>query len=76
MIATEGGCFRANGARRRYPELRAAGYPIDSGAVESSANHVIQQRMKRAGCHWSERGGQALVVLCAQHASTQPAQAA
>jgi hypothetical protein len=58
----------------RYPELRAAGYPIGSGAVESSAKHVIQQRMKRASCRWSERGDQALVILCAQHATTQPAQ--
>ena len=59
----------------RYPEFRAAGYPIGSGAVESSAKHVIQQRLKRAGCRWSERGGQALIVLCAQHA-THRAQAA
>jgi hypothetical protein len=74
-IAMERGYFQSNRERMRYPEFRAAGYPIGSGAVESSAKHVIQQRLKRAGCRWSERGGQALIVLCAQHA-TQRAQAA
>jgi hypothetical protein len=68
-IATERGYFQANRERMRYPEFRAAGYPIGSGAVESSAKHVIQQRMKRAGCRWSEHGGQAVTVLCAQHAT-------
>jgi len=75
VVATERGYFRANRERMRYPELRAQGLPIGSGAVESSAKHVIQQRMKRSGCRWSDGGGQALAVLCAQHA-TQRAQAA
>jgi hypothetical protein len=68
-VATERAYFQTNRERMRYPEFRAAGYPIGSGAVESSAKHVIQQRLKRAGCRWSERGGQALIVLCAQHAT-------
>jgi hypothetical protein len=68
-VATERGYFQTNRERMRYPEYRAAGYPIGSGAVESSAKHVIQHRLKRAGCRWSERGGQALIVLCAQHAT-------
>jgi hypothetical protein len=74
-VATERGYFTTNRERMRYPEFRAAGYPIGSGAVESSAKHVIQQRLKRAGCRWSDRGGQALVVLCA-HYATQRAKAA
>lgn len=74
-LATERGYFQTNRARMDYPAFRAAGYPIGSGAVESSAKHVIQQRMKRAGCRWSDGGGQALAVLCAQHA-TQQARAA
>jgi hypothetical protein len=74
-IATERAYFQTNRARMRYPEFRADGLPIGSGAVESSAKHVIQQRLKRAGCRWSEPGGQALGVLCAFHA-TQRAQAA
>jgi hypothetical protein len=74
-VATERGYFQTNRARMDYPAFRAAGYPIGSGAVESSAKHVIQQRMKRAGCRWSDRGGQALAVLCAHHA-TEHARAA
>lgn len=69
IVATERGYFQTNRARMDYPAFRAAGYPIGSGAVESSAKHVIQQRMKRAGCRWSDDGGQALAVLCAQHAT-------
>ncbi len=72
-MATERGYFQTNRARMAYPAFRAAGYPIGSGAVESSAKHVIQQRMKRAGCRWSERGGQALAVLCAHHATATAA---
>jgi len=74
-VATERGYVQTNRARMDYPTFRAAGYPVGSGAVESSAKHVIQQRMKRAGCRWSDRGGQALAVLCARHA-TQCAKAA
>jgi len=74
-LATERGYFQTNRARMDYPAFHEAGYPIGSGAVESSAKHVIQQRMKRAGCRWSDDGGQALAVLCAQHA-TEHAQAA
>jgi hypothetical protein len=69
VVATERGYFQGNRARMDYPAFRAAGYPIGSGAVESSAKHVIQQRMKRAGCRWSETGGQAVAVLCAQYAT-------
>jgi hypothetical protein len=68
-LATEQGYFQTNRTRMDYPAFRSAGYPIGSGAVESSAKHVIQQRMKRAGCRWSDSGGQALAVLCAQHAT-------
>lgn len=68
-VATERAYFQTNQARMRYPEFRAQGLPIGSGAVESSAKHVIQQRLKRAGCRWSERGGQALAVLCADQAT-------
>jgi hypothetical protein len=74
-VATERAYFQTNQARMRYPEFRAQGLPIGSGAVESSAKHVIQQRLKRAGCRWSEQGGQAMAVLCA-HQATRRASAA
>jgi hypothetical protein len=69
VVDSERQYFQTHEARMRYPEFRAQGLPIGSGAVESSAKHVIQIRMKRAGCRWSDRGGQALVALCAQHAT-------
>ncbi|HLZ68737.1 MAG TPA: ISKra4 family transposase [Dehalococcoidia bacterium] len=74
-LRTERGYFSGNAARMQYPAFRAAGLPIGSGAVESSARHVIQQRLKRAGARWSDAGGQVMVALRAQHA-TQLAQAA
>ncbi len=67
-LTTEQGYFRANRARLQYPTFRAAGLPIGSGAVESSAKHLIQQRLKRAGMRWSDAGGRALIALRAERA--------
>jgi hypothetical protein len=52
-----------------YPAIRAQGLPIGSGAVESSAKHVVQQRLKRAGQRWSEPGARAMLALRACYAS-------
>ena len=68
-LRTERGYFTTNQARMQYPRFRAAGLPIGSGAVESSAKHVVQQRLKRPGARWSDAGGRALLALRAQHAS-------
>lgn len=68
-LRTERGYFTTNQARMQYPRFRAAGLPIGSGAVESSAKHVVQQRLKRPGARWSDRGGRALLALRAQQAS-------
>jgi hypothetical protein len=48
-LRLERGYFATNAARMDYPAIRAQALPIGSGAVESSAKHVVQQRMKRAG---------------------------
>lgn len=64
--------FAAHADRMDYPGMRARGLPIGSGAVESAARHVIQQRMKRAGQRWGERGGAAMIALRARHASQRP----
>lgn len=37
-----------------YPRLRAAGWPIGTGAVESANKLVVEERMKGPGMHWSE----------------------
>lgn len=68
-LRTERGYFNGNAARMQYPTFHAAGLPIGSGAVESSARHVIQQRLKRAGARWSDAGGQAMAALRAQLAT-------
>jgi predicted RNA-binding Zn-ribbon protein involved in translation (DUF1610 family) len=55
--------------RMDYPSLRLDGLPIGSGAIESSADHVVQRRMKRAGMRWSEAGADAMLALRARHRS-------
>jgi hypothetical protein len=52
--------------RMDYPSLRLDGLPIGSGAIESSADHVVQRRMKRAGMRWSLAGGDAILALRAR----------
>jgi hypothetical protein len=71
-LRRERGYFTANASRMQYPRYRARGLPVGSGAVESGAQHVVQQRMKRAGMRWSSGGAQALLALCAYHASGRP----
>lgn len=68
-LRTEQGYFRTNQARLQYPAFRQQGLPIGSGAVESSAKHLIQQRLKRAGMRWSDAGGRALIALRADLAT-------
>jgi hypothetical protein len=69
LLRRERGYFTTNAARMDYPAIRKQGLPIGSGAVESAAKHVIQQRMKRAGQRWSTPGGGAMVALRARMAS-------
>jgi hypothetical protein len=68
----ERGYFTTNAALMDYPDFRARGLPIGSGAVESAAKHVVQIRMKRSGMRWSDTGGQAMLALCAYRASHRP----
>jgi hypothetical protein len=51
-LETERGYFRTNAARTCYAIYRDQGLPVGSGAVESPAKHLVQQRMKRAGMRW------------------------
>lgn len=52
-----------NRDRIDYPAYREAGLPIGSGCVESAMNHVLQQRMKRAGMRWRSRGADHMIAL-------------
>ena len=66
------GYFAANAGRMDYPAYRARGLPIGSGAVESAARHLVQDRMKRAGMRWSEPGGEAMLALCSHVTTHHP----
>jgi hypothetical protein len=64
--------FRTNAARMDYPDAKAAGLPIGSGAVESLAKHLVQLRLKRPGARWSRAGAQAILTLRAHLKSGRP----
>ena len=55
-------------AAQRYLE-RPAGLPIGSGEIESGHRHVIQQRLKLAGCWWKEPNAEAMLGLRAARAN-------
>jgi hypothetical protein len=63
VIQRERGYFTTNASRMRYPSFRERHLPIGSGAVEASAKHLVQQRMKRAGSRWSDLGARAILDL-------------
>lgn len=53
-----------------YLLQRAQGLDIGSGPAESAANHVLQQRMKRAGMRWQRDGAAAMAALRCAYRST------
>jgi hypothetical protein len=63
VVQRERGYFSTNVARMQYPSFRERLLPIGSGAVEASAKHLVQQRMKRAGSRWSDLGARAILDL-------------
>ena len=72
VLRVERGYFATNQARMDYPAFRERGLPIGSGAVESAARHLVQDRLKRAGMRWSEPGAQAVLAVCADLATSHP----
>ncbi len=60
------GYFRNNAERMRYAEYRALGYPIGSGSVESSANTIIHDRLRRPGRGWKRENGQAMLAALSE----------
>jgi hypothetical protein len=71
-LRVERGYFAGNAERMAYPALLLDGLPIGSGAVESTADHLVQRRMKRAGMRWSDAGGDAMLALRARLRSGRP----
>lgn len=63
VLRVERAYFTTNAARMRYPEFRAQGLPVGSGAIESAARYLVQQRLKGAGMRWSEAGAAAVLAL-------------
>jgi hypothetical protein len=63
ILQRERGYFRSNATRMQYPTLRRQQLPLGSGAVEASAKHLVQHRMKRAGSRWSDLGARAILDL-------------
>jgi hypothetical protein len=62
-LEREGAYFAKRAAQIRYHALRAAGYPIGSGIVESGHKVVIGARLKGAGRHWATDRLNPLLVL-------------
>jgi Uncharacterised protein family (UPF0236) len=71
-LRRERGYFKANACRMAYPRFRAQGLPIGSGAIESEAKRLVQQRMKLPGARWSEPGAQAVLNVRSQLLSRLP----
>lgn len=46
-----------------YPDYRAAGWPIGSGAVESGNKVVVEARLKGAGMHWAREHVNPMLAL-------------
>lgn len=48
--------FAHNAPRMKYPQYRAEGFPIGSGAVEGACGTVVKDRCCRGGMIWSRNG--------------------
>jgi hypothetical protein len=63
VLKSERSYFNSNSARMQYPTYRQQQLPIGAGAVEASAKHLVQQRIKRAGSRWSDLGARVILDL-------------
>ncbi len=61
-LRTAGGYFRNNRDRMHYQDLRDAGWPIGSGAVESAAKQ-FKARFTGPGMRWSRQGAENLLPV-------------
>jgi len=57
------GYFQKNKNRMLYASLKANGYHIGSGLVESACKTIVTQRFKQSGMRWSEPGAESMVHL-------------
>jgi hypothetical protein len=54
-----------------YDRCNAAGWPVGSGAVESTNKQIVEARLKGAGMHWTRQHANAVLALTALEASGQ-----
>lgn len=66
------GYYRNNQNRMNYPDYISMGLMIGSGIAEAAHRHVLQERMKLSGQHWSERYGRQMVALRAAYKTVGP----
>jgi hypothetical protein len=66
------GYYRNNESRMDYPSYLVQGLMIGSGIGEAAHRHVLQERMKLSGQHWSERHGRRMVALRAAYRTAGP----
>ncbi len=55
--------YRNQQHRMKYPEYRAKGWQIGSGAVESACKQVVKARLAGSGMRWRETGSDATCRL-------------
>ena len=58
-----------NNDKINYPEYKARGFFVGSGAIESANKFIVQRRLKQAGMRWSVSGAQSMVTLRAKDES-------
>lgn len=63
QILTEANYFETNASRMRYPEFRAKGLFVGSGAIEAGCKAVIGSRLKASGMFWTVRGANDIIAL-------------
>jgi hypothetical protein len=59
--------FVENQRRLNYRWAIENNLPIGSGAVESAARNIVQQRPKQSGMRWSDEGAQSILNLQTLH---------
>lgn len=62
-IKTEITYFSRHKKHCQYSRLKDENKPIGSGIVESACKTVLQQRLKRSGQRWDDKGGQAILTF-------------
>ena len=61
--------LKNNKDKMSYNELKANGYFIGSGSIESANKMVIHQRLKQSGMRWGLNGAQYIATLRTKHES-------